>query len=164
MPKKARIPSHLQGDVSECAKQLRDNDTPFWRRTLVRTVFSMIEAFNVSVADKAITALVNPRNRKYNISALILLSGRDFRIAKNGDITSSNSRHPLLNFTGFLIRTLAKAGNVRKHCLGQHGWNDFQKAVAIRNRITHPKTKGDAEVSDEDINALMSGVTWYVNS
>jgi hypothetical protein len=164
MPKKARMPPHLQGDVKECAKQLRNNDSPFWRRTFFRAVFSMIEAFNSSVAEKATAALVNPPNRKYNISALLLLSGREYKIAQNGTVTSSKSRPPLLNFTGFLIRTLAQAGNVRKHYIGQNGWSDFQKAIQIRNRITHAKTKRDAEVSNQDINALMSGLAWYLNS
>jgi len=47
---------------------------------------------------------------------------------------------------------------------GGKGWAAFREAVAIRNRITHPKRVVDFSVSPKDIKTVEDGVTWYRDS
>lgn len=42
------------------------------------------------------------------------------------------------------------------------GWADLRKAIAIRNRITHPKPDQDLSISDKDLAIVASAVSWLV--
>jgi hypothetical protein len=158
--------NQLTNDLKLCADRLMVEDTQFMRRTLFRTAFSMFEALNSYIARKAIEAHMAhaASRRKVDITAIILLSGREYKIAENGKVRSSWARHPFLNFTAFLLKTFAKAAGVRKHYLAGAGWRDFRASVNVRNRITHPKTKRDLIISNAETAALLRGAAWYGGS
>jgi hypothetical protein len=42
------------------------------------------------------------------------------------------------------------------------GWFNLRKAVAIRNRITHPKLADDLVITLDDLNAVASGLLWVL--
>src|SRR5437899_11997634 len=147
-----------------CAEHLDSDDTPFWRRTFSRTAFSMVEALNAFIAMRALEAHALLRSGQIDITACMFLIPRDYRLRDNGTITSTEARRSFLSYTAFLIRTLAQAAGVTKHYLGEIGWNDFQSAVAVRHRITHPKTDADIVIGEDDIRTLENGVRWYLAS
>ena len=41
------------------------------------------------------------------------------------------------------------------------GWKHLLEAVRIRNRVTHPKCSQDLIVTDEEVQRLTDGVTWF---
>ena len=41
------------------------------------------------------------------------------------------------------------------------GWDSFQRAIEMRNRITHPRTPEDLNLSKEDFNHIELGATWF---
>ena len=159
-----QLMQHLTDDFRICAEHLVSEDSPFWRRTFFRTAFSMIEAVNAFVARRALEAHALIREGRIDITACMFLIGRDYRLRDNGTITSTEARRSFLSYTAFLIRTLAEAAGVTKHYLEDNGWNDFQTAIAVRHRITHPKADIDMVVSDDDIRGLQNGVQWYLAS
>jgi hypothetical protein len=155
---------HLQDDFRMCAQRLDSEDSPFWRRTLFRTAFSMIDALNDFLSRRALEAHAATRGGQVDITACMFLVPRDYRLRDNGTITSTEARRPFLSYTAFLIRTLADVGGVSKHYLGDNGWNQFQAAIEVRHRITHPKNERDMNISDEDIATLLAGVQWYLTT
>jgi hypothetical protein len=134
----------LTAELTECTRLAENNDTQFMRRTLFRTAFSTLEAVNSLIADKAIQAqmarLYECRH-SLNITNLLLLTGREYKIAENGDVRSPRARHPFLNYSAFVLKTFAECAGVSKPSLGNSGWRDLRASVAVRNRITHPKPK-----------------------
>ncbi len=42
------------------------------------------------------------------------------------------------------------------------GWAYLRNAVIIRNRITHPKLAEDLTITDDDLAAVASGLSWLV--
>jgi hypothetical protein len=161
--KNKELMQHLQDDVLICT-HLDSGDTPFWRRTFFRTVFSMMEAINDLLCRRALEAHAAVRNGQIDVTACMLLIPRDYRLKDNGTVTSTEARRPFLSYTAFLIRTLADVGGVTKHYLGDNGWKQFQTAVEVRHRITHPKNEADMNISDDDIKALRMGLEWYLAS
>jgi hypothetical protein len=121
----AELMSALQKDFSLCASELdkRKTNKPFWRRTLFRTGFSMIEAFNHYFADIAVKAHTHAREGKIDITAIGLLNRKRFRLDLQGDINASEQRHPFIGFSAFLIKTLADATGV--------GVNYFAQPVGV---------------------------------
>jgi hypothetical protein len=69
----------------------------------------------------------------------------------------------------------ATKGNVRFGCFafakannsphvidcGSSGWQAFRDAVAIRNRLVHPKVPNDLLVSDDDMKTVRAAITWF---
>jgi len=44
------------------------------------------------------------------------------------------------------------------------GWSEFQKAVNVRHRLTHPKKNTDMNISDAELTSLHEAVRWYYNA
>jgi hypothetical protein len=40
-------------------------------------------------------------------------------------------------------------------------WQSFRRAIAVRNRVTHPKSGRDCEVSEADVALLRQVHHWY---
>ena len=47
---------------------------------------------------------------------------------------------------------------------GVVGWADLKQAIKVRNRITHPKSISDLDISDTDIAIIQSGLLWFLGS
>ncbi len=154
----------LQADFLKCAEQLDVHDDPFWRRTLFRTAFSMIEAFNFYFADLAIKAHSHARAGQIDITAISLLNTKRFRLDDEGNPSGSEQRHSLIGFSAFLVKTLAEAAGVTKDYFAEGGWADLRHAVKVRHRITHPKLPEHILVEKEEVDALVRGVTWFIQS
>ena len=43
-------------------------------------------------------------------------------------------------------------------------WQSFRRAIKIRDRITHPKSVSDLNISDEDYNDVSAGFGWVLIS
>ena len=48
--------------------------------------------------------------------------------------------------------------------VGGRGWEAFQGAVRIRNRIMHPKHVSDLEITDEELGHVHRAAAWYKES
>ena len=93
-----------------------------------------------------------------------LLLGNDWRILKDGTLEKQSLRPPFLNYTAFILRALAEESNAEPTFFSESGWNDFKKAVEVRNRLTHPKMNADMNVSDTELTSLHEAVRWYYNA
>ncbi|MCX6901473.1 MAG: hypothetical protein NT105_22565 [Verrucomicrobia bacterium] len=153
----------LTADYDRCQQQLHGEDSQFWRRTYVRTVFSMIEAFNQQLRQKALNAACAEKEG-YNISRILLLQDVTNRVRKNGSIEEEELRVPFVNYTAFILRSLAEESETDAAFFSDNGWNEFQKAVDVRNRLTHPKKKEDLTVTDEDLALVHEALRWYANA
>ena len=162
-PKNEIIGHDLGADIDFCMKQIDGENSAFWRRTYIRTAFSYIEAMNELLREKAYNATCVVTHRGINISRLELLSNKTYRIKKNGQLEEDELRMPFINYTAFILRSLAEESGIAVTFFGDHGWGCFQQAVAIRNRLTHPKQDEDIMVSDDDIKIMYEALRWYSN-
>ena len=51
-----------------------------------------------------------------------------------------------------------------KLSVGDARWDYFQKSLAIRNRITHPKTPEDLHFKEEEFDYIVYGLQWFVEN
>jgi hypothetical protein len=154
----------LTSDYDKCVDHLEAEDTQFWRRTICRTTFSMFEAMNGLLREKAVEALCSADKKSRNITRIALLSGKEWRILKDGKLEHQPLRRPFLNYTAFILRAFAEESNSEPTFFADSGWNDFQKAVEVRHRLTHPKKNTDMNVSDAELTSLHEAVRWYFNA
>jgi len=154
----------LSSDYDKCLDHLESEDTQFWRRTICRTIFSIFEAMNGLLKEKAIEAACSADKKSRSITRIELLLGNDWRILKDGKLEKQPLRPPFLNYTAFILRALAEESNAEPTFFSDSGWNDFKKAVEVRHRLTHPQKNTDMNVSDAELTSLHEAVCWYYNA
>ena len=154
----------LTEDYDKCAQALEREDTQFWRRTLFRTMFSLIEAMNGVLKEKAIQAACSGDKKRWNITKIELLGDYEYRILKTGKLERETLRRPFLNYTAFILRCIAEESYTEPSFFAHNGWNEFQKAIDVRHRLTHPKKDTDMTVTDEELRSLQEAFRWYHNA
>lgn len=150
----------LGADFYRCEQLLHSNDNDFWRRTYIKTGFSMFEAMNEMMRQVAM-AVACVRTESYNMARLIFLGNISNRILKNGTIEMEELRAPFINYTAFILRSLAKECGTDATFFSDHRWERFQRVTKVRDRLTHPKTKADLIVTDDDLVLMRDAVDWY---
>lgn len=154
----------LTADLDLCQQNLNSDDSQFWRRTYVRTLFSFFEAMNSLLKSKAVQAACSGDKESFNATRIELLGDYTYRINKNGTLDQQEHRFPFVNYTAFILRCLAEESNVEASFFSDNGWAEFQKAVQIRHRLTHPKKDKDMDISDSEMDSVHEASRWYFNA
>lgn len=162
LPVEYALPEVL-ADMQANLLRLREDGSQLDRRNYVRSVFAFVEGiagyYREYVMQHEIDDAV--RSGSLNVHRLLPLLDEDIQLTDQGKTRSAPSRFPLKNVMAYLIRCMCeRIGEDPSQYFSQHGWNDFRKAYAIRNRVTHPQYATDVVVSDEDVALLVSAVDW----
>jgi len=154
----------LTSDWDRCLEHIHSEDSQFWRRTLFRTGFSIIESLNCRLAQKAIEACCVSGKPSYNATRIELLGETEYTIQKNGTLKGRSRRTPFIPYTAFILRSLAEESGVEATFLSEHGWGQLQKCVTVRDRLTHPKDDTDLSISDAELEDLQSAFYWFITT
>jgi hypothetical protein len=126
----------LSDDLERAEKDLIANDDSYSRRNYIRVLFAAIE----------LTMFVQKQT--------ILIAASDgLGLMKDADLhrLRKKDHNPLADRFLFITRSVEKGFglSLTSHTTGP-GWDDFTNAIALRNRITHPKKHQDFEISDAE--------------
>ena len=138
----------------------------FCRRTLVRTLFAMIEG--------AVFALKQLILEEHRIIGKIELSPAERAILSEQAYDLKKSGVPRI-----LSNYLKLKSNIKftlpfyAHALGmsfefdpplgkEPGWGSLCQAIEKRNRLMHPKSQDDLTVSDGDLDDTLSAASWFI--
>lgn len=143
----------IQADVSE------DEETA--RRHCVRSVFTLIEAL-VEQHKRLLLDLAKSSVITLQSGVVETLSERVYAAKDNGTVTEREQYLPLLRKLRAVYRAAGEGfGDPLVVEFGDTGWPAFQNAITIRDRLTHPKTFHDCQVSGEDLNTVDAAEVWY---
>ena len=153
----------LSTDVGEATNRLRADGSQFNRRTYIRTFFAFLEGFAYAVRRATIDLmLLNAlKHDKLNIDRLILLREESPTLGDTGKVELKPQQLPFLPHFAFTLRAFAEEQGFEPDFFGDNGWNQLQKAVKIRHRLTHPKKSSDCHVSDDDLRICAKAVEWF---
>lgn len=150
-------------------EELGDNDDASIRRIIIRSAFASIEALTSAIMSTALpaltdTALTDPKaaNDPTTFLEIVALSDMSYSIDDRGSLKIEPLRAPLRNRLLFALAMLAKSNGVNLKPNQVSGWNDFLKAIKIRDRITHPSDLDDLSVSKEDYQIVITALQWAV--
>lgn len=129
----------------------------------MKSVFAFVESIAEYDRGNVVQQEIDNAARfgRLNVHRLLPLLDEDVQLTDQGSTRPAPSRFPLKNVMAYLIRCMCeRIGGDPNRYFSQHGWNDFRKAYAVRNRVTHTQYAADAVVSDEDVTLLVSAVDW----
>lgn len=138
------------------------------RRIAIRSAFSSIEIL-LSEISATLIRIVRPpvdsaphEEKHRHFLELCALSDISYEIRQNGTLVIKAPRIQFENRVLFVLNVLDRTIGRQTRPKKIDGWQEFQDAIKIRNRITHPKTKDDLAVSQGDYETVIKGVQWFV--
>ncbi len=150
---------NLIDDVRNCEATL-DKRSPHTQLSYVRSVFAMIEGTIHCVKELEFAEAY--KQGKASIPEFVALKECGIEIKDNGKIRESDKFVPTVNNLRFMSRMFHKIFNKELDLgNGTTSWENFKKAVKIRNRVTHPKESGDLNITQEELKTIKSVNVWF---
>jgi hypothetical protein len=151
----------VRGEIEECAAFLKKSDTQFWRRIGCRSIFASIEALTNHLKQNALLHTTG-EEEFFTDAERMALSDREYTVDDQGDVRERNARIRTLPNILFAYRSFARiCGQQFIVTKDNSGWQALKRAIKVRDRITHPKTANDYQVSDQDIQDANNAWNWF---
>lgn len=153
----------LLEDAHWAEQALDKQDNQFTRRAYIRSIFAMIEGSIWVLKQTVIHAPVSDGGIKRLLPGeYALLSDMTYELKSNGQIKEQTKYLKLPANCRFTFDVLAKYFRSEFNLgVGTVAWDNFLAAQEIRNRITHPKTVSEFEVSDNEIATCKEACSWF---
>jgi hypothetical protein len=150
-------------DAHWAEQALDKEDNQFTRRAYIRNVFAMIEGSIWVLKQTVLHAPVSEgRIKKLSPAEYALLSDKTYELKSNGQTKEQTKYLKLPENFRFAFGVLTKYfGTEFNLGVGTVAWDNFLAAQEIRNRITHPKTVAEFEVSDSEIATCKEACSWF---
>ncbi|HZL78243.1 MAG TPA: hypothetical protein VFC17_05270 [Candidatus Limnocylindrales bacterium] len=171
-----QIDNTLGTDVEKAQKLYVSSPSDFSKRVLVKTIFTYLEGHIYAFKQ---TVLAMEEILKHPMSGLIprsvkswvalfsdqekaMLQEFTYEMGSGGKACKRNYSPRFEDNIKFLIKTFHAAIELEsKIDFQSEGWDRMKKTRGIRNRLTHPKTPADLNISDEDIKTAGLAIGWY---
>jgi hypothetical protein len=156
----------LSADIEYCYDKLEKEDSQFWRRTYIRAVFAFAESFIFRMKQAAldINKLHDGLFNEAEVAFLQEADAREYIINRKGEV-EAQARKRLIPFESnfkFAFKVYGRAFNSSyTPDLGDGGWDAFREALEVRHRLTHPKFIHQLDISDDELERIEKGVTWF---
>jgi hypothetical protein len=150
----------LASDLEEALALGRENPSQFAHRTLFRTYFSYVEGLAFMLRQVTLASL--QETDFLSQGELALLKEERFQLNHRGQPEARENFQQTLPNLLFSIRCYVKNhGSTYQPDIGHHGWECMKRAVAVRDRITHPKSSEGLEITDADAEIFTEGAAWW---
>lgn len=152
----------LLHDVIDGLRRARQDSSQGVRRDLIRTMFAAIEGSawgyrqHVSSIAKSIDELSPMMDMAFSEST--------YFVSETGKLEQQTRFISLTAMIRFTTRVAQQFSPDLHIDFGDKSWAEFQQAIAIRNRITHPKSMSDLEITDDDISTVTSSLFWLLET
>lgn len=150
----------LVEDVVSAIERREMSDTEAHRREAIRTIFAAIEGVawvyreHIRRAAKDLGTLTTGLE--------IALQEKSYSAGGRGELVEQVRYTPLANMIRFIARVAVETCQVPEIDFNHGGWAKLQRAIAIRNRLTHPKSRADLQVSVEEVETAEGGFMWLL--
>jgi hypothetical protein len=144
-------------DVRKAERDLKGDDAPFRRRAYVRATFSSVEGF-IFIMKKM--ALGKPN--LFSQNELAILREEPLVAGPANGVRVRPRFLPIGDNLRFAFGAFMRSHGSTAVLPTDEGWNDFTRAIGIRNRVTHPKSNEDLQIGDEDIEIVRRAAHWLV--
>ncbi|OJW76251.1 MAG: hypothetical protein BGO57_08570 [Sphingomonadales bacterium 63-6] len=147
-------------DVVAAMQRYRAEKTQANSRDLIRSIFAAVEGSvwlyrqHVTSIAKSIEAITREEE--------LALAETAYLVNANGTVSEQMRFIPLPALIRLTTRIANRIDPRTETRFDIPGWESFQRAIAIRNRITHPKTKSDLLVSERDVDTCHAAFFWLL--
>ena len=128
------------------------------RRMLVRSIFAYIEALTYAIKQSSL----GTSRRSPTAGELSMVEETAFELNDNGSLTTTRNKVRLFPNIRFAFNFYASLAGYTfsLDCSGK-GWQNLTASAKVRDRLMHPKSVVDLEVSAEEIRSALDAFFWF---
>lgn len=150
----------LIDDVFAARQRLTSADTQTARRDVVRASIAAMEGIVWVMRQHVATTLAD-------LDALtpmadLALREKSYSVANDGEIMEQPRGLTLPTAIRLTVSQARITSPEIEVDYSEAGWSRLREALAIRNRITHPKPDNDLTITDTDLNTVGSALSWLL--
>lgn len=158
------VHEELDKDFVTCILNTRSGGSQLWKRAAVRCLFAHVEA--VAFRLKRLACLGH-RMLGVDLTSeeLAAIEGIGFLVDDTGEVKRRPQWIPALPNLRFAFKVFSKVYKLDwSPDFGGEGWQNFQQALKVRDRITHPRTQADITITVDDFEAIKTAQGWWRNT
>lgn len=152
-------------DIKICMDHIHEDqeNEQFWRRTYIRTIFSLFEGIIHMLRQIAIEPCYVGEETGLSHYEISALKGETYKISGRGKIMPKAYYYNISKGIMLINRSLRKRRIITEE-IDPHGeaWEAFNHAVRTRNRITHPKKESDLLITEAEFEEFQSVTKWFI--
>ncbi|WP_146072081.1 hypothetical protein [Bryocella elongata] len=131
------------------------------RRNLVRCVFSFVEALSFVMKANALRH-IRANHDQWDASELLIAEELSAEVTEAGRIVKKKAKVRTMSNVRFAFRLLAAAyGADFTLDVNSNGWQCLQRAIRVRDRVTHPKCLSDLTVTESEYSDAIRAFIWF---
>jgi hypothetical protein len=154
----------LHQDYAFVGKKLDSDHNGFWSRTFIKTAVSLIEA-ELFIFKQEILSYCKENQVRLDPEVSLFLNNKKYEISSNGQVKERLLQVRLKDDLRF---TYSQIFSIKGHelCIGYEdgGWSKVIETIAVRNRLTHPKSIADITVSKQEEDDCKLAIKWFVSN
>ena len=155
-----RVYALLKSDLDVAQGVTVQEPSDFNKRTFVRTCAALVEGLSYQLRQVTLATLKETKYLSEGESAV--LRETKYQLSEKGEIRERNDFQATLPMLLFSLRVYAKNhGATFSPNTGDNGWNCLRKAFTLRDRLMHPKSLDDLNISDEEGAEFTAGIQWW---
>jgi hypothetical protein len=147
-------------DALEAMNKMDVNDCQSTRRDFVRTAFAAIEGWLWYYKQEVQSTIGTVR--AFSALEEAALSETSYLITDTGKLRAQTRFTAMATMFRFVTRIAEQQYGGPLVDFQTSDWKNFNDAIAIRNRITHPKNIPDLTLSERDIMVVKNALLWLV--
>jgi hypothetical protein len=152
----------LAYDIILALRRMKANDDQAARRDYVRTVFAAVEGWILEYRQRVQDDVGNIRNLSSAEEAVF--AEKTFAITETGKLREQTRFFPTTTMFRFATRLVEQEWGEPIVDFSSKGWQKFNEATAIRNRVTHPKCTNDLSISTTEIATVQAAYEWLLTA
>lgn len=152
----------LMAILNEDVERFRNTTDSAGRRALVRAVFAYLEGSSFGLRSAAFY-LARVRKMQLNVGEMMMARETVYALNDKGEVEEKQMfSSPLANIR-FALKLFAKvAGATYEFPAGDSNFERLRKAQHVRNRLTHPRSSKDLEITAEEQTMVIKAGDWIV--
>ena len=155
----------LSQDMIDCEQLIKARpEDEGVKRSFIRCVFALIEGSVFNLKETALTLAKHGRG-KFSHGELAMLEEVSYDLGDKGEAREQPKFIQLTKNVRFAFSAAARAFQVTYElAVDDKEWSTFKDAIAIRNRITHPKSVDDLKLSDDEVQVVADAGSWFLKN
>lgn len=147
------VESNLNSDFSE-----------FWSRTFIRTSISLIEA-ELFILKQDLIIYCRDNAIQISPEIALLLDSKKYEINSNGQVKERLLQVRLNDDIRFCFGQIKSFKGYKLYKeFDDSGWSKVISTIAVRNRLTHPKSSEDIVVSNQEVVDCKLAFNWFIKN
>lgn len=152
----------LLADVAASMRRYDIDQSEQAKRDMIRTLFAAIEGYTWLYREHVIE--VARSMDRLTVEEEIALSEVNYQVTEQGKIVGQPRYLSMLATFRLTTRIASRLSSDLAVRFDTGDWDRLRSAIAIRNRITHPKSRADLEISAQDLTIAEGAFHWLLGT